>query len=99
MRNTVYSGVLALSLFVPAMASAQTAAAPAPAAPASEELVVLRPAQLLAIGTGLVVGALVFQAVLPSRLGVIAGAVLGGYLGDLWYSGRSLELHVAGPKT
>ena len=33
MRNTVCSGVLALSLLVPAVASAQTPAAPAPAAP------------------------------------------------------------------
>ncbi len=96
MRNTVCSGVLALSLLVPAVASAQTPAAPAPA---SEQLIVMRPAQLLAIGAGVVVGALVFQVAIPTRLGLIAGAVIGGYLGDFWYSGNQLELHITAPKT
>lgn len=100
MRNTVCSGVLALSLLVPAIASAQTPAAPAPAAPpADQQIVVLKPAQLLAIGTGIVVGALVFQVAIPTRLGLIAGAIVGGYLGDFWYTGRQLELHISTPKT
>ncbi len=97
MRNIIYSGVLAISLLVPAVASAQTPAAPP--APASEQYLVLRPAQLLAIGAGVVVGALVFQVAVPTRLGVLAGAVIGGYLGDFWYSGSQLELHVTTPKT
>ena len=96
MRNTVCSGVLALSLLLPAAAQAQTAAAPAPA---SEQLIVLRPSQLLAIGAGVVVGALVAQVAIPTRLGLLAGAVIGGYLGDFWYTGSQLELHVTAPKT
>ncbi len=97
MRNFVYSGVLSLSLLVPVAANAQTPAAPP--APANEQYLVLRPAQLLAIGAGVVVGALVFQVAVPTRLGVLAGAVVGGYLGDFWYSGSQLELHVTTPKT
>ena len=96
MRNTICSGVLALSLLVPVAAQAQAAAAPAPA---SEQLIVLRPSQLLAIGAGVVVGALVAQVAIPTRLGLLAGAVIGGYLGDFWYTGSQLELHVTAPKT
>ena len=59
----------------------------------------VRPAQLLAIGAGVVVGALVFQVAIPTRLGLIAGAVIGGYLGDFWYTGSQLELHITTPKT
>ena len=103
MRTTICSGVLAISLLVPAMASAQAAtpapAAPAPAAPASEETLVLRPTQLLAIGAGVVVGALVAEVAVPTRLGLLAGAVIGGYLGDFWYTGSQLEFHVTAPKT
>ncbi len=99
MRNTVCSAVLALSLLAPAVASAQTPASPAPAAPVSEQLIVMRPAQLLAIGAGVVIGALVFQVAVPTRLGLIAGAVIGGYLGDFWYSGNQIELHITAPKT
>lgn len=96
MRNTVCSGILALSLLVPVAAQAQSAAAPAPVTDTS---IVLRPGQLLAIGAGVVVGALVAQVAIPTRLGLVAGAVLGGYLGDFWYSGSQLELHVTTPKT
>jgi hypothetical protein len=96
MRKIVYSGILAASLLAPVAASAQT---PAPAAPATEQLIVLRPGQLLAIGAGLVVGALAFQVAVPTRLGLIAGAVIGGYLGDFWYTGSQLELHVITPKS
>ncbi len=94
MRNTVCSGILALSLLLPAAAQAQTATTPA-----SEQLIVLKPTQLLAIGAGVVVGALVAQVAIPTRLGLIAGAVIGGYLGDFWYTGSQLELHISTPKT
>lgn len=94
MRNLLRSGILALTLLVPVMASAQ-----GPAAPANEQLIVLRPGQLLAIGAGVVIGALAFQVAVPSRLGLLAGAVIGGYLGDFWYTGSQLELHVTTPKT
>ena len=99
MRNTVCSGILALSLMVPVAAQAQAAQAQAAPAPASEELIVLRPSQLLAIGAGVVVGALVAQVAVPTRLGLLAGAVIGGYLGDFWYSGSQIELHINTPKT
>lgn len=101
MRKAVCSGVLAISLLAPVMASAQTPPpAPAPVAPPQNtDIVVLRPAQLLAIGAGVVVGALAFQVAVPTRLGLIAGALVGGYLGDFWYSGRQLELHISPPKT
>lgn len=95
MRTTVCSGILALSLLLPVAAQAQGAAP----APASEQLIVLRPSQLLAIGTGVVVGALVAQVAIPTRLGLIAGAVLGGYIGDFWYTGSQIELHISTPKT
>ena len=80
---------------MPAAAQAQ-AAGPAPA---SEELIVVRPSQLLAIGAGVVVGALVAQVAVPTRLGLLAGAVIGGYLGDFWYSGSQIEVHINTPKT
>jgi hypothetical protein len=46
-----------------------------------------------------VVGALVAQVAVPTRLGLLAGAVIGGYLGDFWYTGSQIELHIATPKT
>jgi len=91
MRNILYSGVLAAGLLLPAMASAQTA-------PASDQAVVLRPGQLLSIGAGVIVGALVAEIAVPTRLGLVAGAVIGGYLGDFWYTGSQLEVHVTTPK-
>lgn len=94
MRNTVCSGILALSLLLPVAAQAESAPAPA-----SEQLIVLKPSQLLAIGAGVVVGALVAQVAIPTRLGLLAGAVIGGYLGDFWYTGSQIELHIATPKT
>ena len=93
MRTALCSAVLALSLLVPAIANAQAAA------PASEQAYVIRPAQLLAIGAGVVVGAVVAEVAVPTRLGLLAGAVIGGYLGDFWYSGSQLEFHVTTPKS
>ena len=99
MRNVLCTGALALTLLAPVAASAQSASA-SPSLPgmtASEQLIVLRPAQLMAIGAGLIAGAVVVQAAIPTRLGLLAGAALGGYLGNLWYGGRQLELHVSTP--
>ena len=89
MRTKVLAGVLALGLMAPGLASAQTT---------SDESIVLRPSQLLAIGAGVVAGSLVAQAALPTRLGTLLGAAFGGYLGNLWYTGRQLELNMSTPK-
>ena len=53
-----------------------------------------RPAQWLAIGAGVVVGAVVVDALIPADLAYIVGGVVGGYLANVWYNGRQLELHM-----
>jgi hypothetical protein len=99
MHKAVFVGLLATSLAAPVSAFAQPAASAAPTA-TTEQLVVIRPAQWLAIGAGVVVGAVVVDALIPTDLAFIAGGIVGGYLANVWYNGRQLEVHMGTvPKT
>jgi hypothetical protein len=101
MQKAVLAGLLATSLAAPVGAYAQPAASPS-AAPAAttEQIMVLRPAQWLVIGAGVVAGAVVIDALIPTDLAYIAGGIVGGYLANVWYNGRQIELHMGTvPKT
>ena len=97
----VLPAAVALSVALPMQVA--YAQAPAPAAAASDKtdtLLVIRPAHILAIGAGVVGGVIVGEALFASDLGVVVTGVLGGYLANVWYSGRQLELHIGGaPKS
>jgi hypothetical protein len=99
MHKAVFVGLLATSFAAPVGAFAQPASSATPA-PATEQLVVIRPAQWIAIGAGVVVGAVVIDALIPTDLAYIAGGIVGGYLANVWYNGRQLEVHMGTvPKT
>jgi hypothetical protein len=98
MQKAILVGVLAASLTAPMAAYAQPAA-PARTAP-TEEVVTVRPAQWLAVGAGVVVGAAVLDVILPSNVAFIVGGVVGGYLANIWYSGREVQVQMTTiPKT
>lgn len=94
MRNMVLVGLLVTGLAVPVSAHAQTTA------PATKQLAatqsVIDP-QWLAIGAGVVVGAVVFEAVLDTNVAYIIGGAVGGYLANVWYSGYDIRI-TATPK-
>jgi hypothetical protein len=98
MQRTALVVLLAAWLLAPIVSYAESAP-PAAAAPAvkSDQIFVLRPAQLLAVGAGVVVGAALIEALLPTELGYIVGGAVGGYLANIWYSGRELEIHLGTP--
>ena len=99
MQKAVLAGLLATSLAAPVGAYAQPASSSASAA-TTEQIMVIRPAQWLAIGAGVVVGAVVIDALIPGDLAYIAGGIVGGYLANVWYNGRQIELHMGtAPKT
>ena len=93
MHKAVLVGLLATSLAAPVGAYAQPAPAAAPTS-ATEQIMVIRPAQWLAIGAGVVVGAVVIDALIPTDLGYIVGGIVGGYLANVWYTGRQIEVHM-----
>jgi hypothetical protein len=97
MHKAIIVGVLAASLSAPVAAYAQPAAsAPARAATAaSEDVVTIRPAQWLAIGAGVVVGAAVLDVFMPSNVAFVVGGVVGGYLANVWYNGREVTLQMS----
>lgn len=98
MRKAIITGVLATSMLLPAVAHAQAAAPAAPPAVIkTEPLVVIRPAQVLAIGAGVIVGVVVAEALVSTELGLLAGGAIGGYLANIWYGGGQLELHTVVP--
>jgi hypothetical protein len=98
MHKAVLVGFLAAGLAAPVAAYAQPAASAAQ--PATDQLVVIRPAQWIAVGAGAVVGAVLIDAVIPTDFGYIVGGVLGGYLANVWYTGRQIEVHMGNaPKT
>jgi hypothetical protein len=95
MQKTLLAGILAASVVAPTAVYAQpTPAAPAVSDPKTEQVFVVRPAQVLAIGAGVVVGIVVMEALIPTELGYIAGGIVGGYLANVWYGGRQLEIHM-----
>jgi hypothetical protein len=104
MQKLVLAGVLAASLTAPVASYAQTAA-PAASAPVARvtvdnEVFTIKPAQWLAVGAGVIVGAAVLDVVLPSNIAFVLGGVVGGYLANAWYSGREVQLQLnAVPKS
>jgi hypothetical protein len=99
MHKAVFVGLLATGLAAPVGAYAQPASSAAPSA-TTEQIMVIRPAQWLAIGAGVVVGAVVVDALIPTDLGYIVGGLVGGYLANVWYNGHQIELHMGTvPKT
>jgi hypothetical protein len=90
MHKAILVGLLATGLTAPAAAYAQTAA---PAMPA-EEVVVIRPVQWLAVGAGVVVGAAVLDVIMPSNVAFAVGGIVGGYLANVWYNGREVQLQM-----
>jgi len=98
MHKAIIVGLLATGLSMPVAAYAQPAA-PAAARP-SEEVVVIRPSQWLAIGAGAVVGAVLLDVILPSNVAIVVGGVVGGYLANVWYGGREVQVQMTTvPKT
>jgi hypothetical protein len=94
MRNMVLVGLLATGLSVPVSAYAQTAA------PATRQAISTASAidpLWLAIGAGVVVGAVVFEAVLDTNIAYIIGGAVGGYLANVWYGGYDIRI-TATPK-
>jgi len=75
MHKAILVGLLAIGLTAPVATYAQTAA---PAKPA-EEVVILRPAQWLAVGAGVVLGAAVLDVIMPSNVAFVVGGIVGGY--------------------
>jgi hypothetical protein len=90
MHKAVLVGLLATSLTAPVAAYAQTAA---PAKPA-KEVVIMRPAQWLTVGAGVVVGAAVLDVIMPSNVAFVVGANVSGNLANVWYSGREVQLQM-----
>jgi hypothetical protein len=85
------------ALVVSVMLPVQAVYAQAPAAPPAEktdQMFVIRPAQLLVLGAGALGGIIVGEMLFSTDLGMVVGGILGGYLTHLWYGGRQLEVHV-----
>jgi len=91
MHKAVLIGFLAAGLTAPVAAYAQ----PAAAVRAGDEVITIRPAQWLAVGAGVVVGAAVLDVIMPSAVAFVVGGVVGGYLANVWYSGREVHLQMS----
>jgi len=94
MHKAIMVGLLATSLAAPVSAYAQQPATSAAPSKTAEEVFTVRPAQWLAIGVGVVVGAAVLDIVLPSQVAFVVGGVIGGYLANVWYTGREVQLQM-----
>ncbi len=92
MQKAIFAGLVATSLMAPAAAFAQ----PAASAPARtmEDVITVKPAQWLAIGAGVVVGAAVLDVIMPSNVAFVVGGVVGGYLANVWYGGREVQIQM-----
>lgn len=82
---------LSAALLSPALARAETPAAPPADAPAMERTMMsagsykVSVGELAAIGAGAVVGAALVNAMVGHGL-MLAGAAVGGWVGDWWYT-------------
>lgn len=92
MIKAVMPAVLAVSIAFP-MQAATAQPAPASAGP-TDNIIVIRPAHIAAIGIGVLGGIVVGEALLATDLGVVVGGVLGGYLAHVWYGGRQIEVNL-----
>src|SRR4051794_3267024 len=97
MKKTFLAGILAASVafptgsvcaadFLPGAVQEDLKAAVQDLKPV--QVYVVRPAQVLAIGAGVIVGIAVMEALIPTALGYTAGGIVGGYLANVWYGGR-----------
>ena len=93
MQKAILVGVLAASLAAPVACYAQPASSAASAK--TEEVFNIRPSQWLAIGAGVIVGAAVLDVILPSQMAFVVGGVVGGYLANVWYSGREVQIQMS----
>src|SRR5262245_34420891 len=91
MRKLILAAVLALGFGLVAAPAAQ-AQAPAPAAPKHGDIMGLNSSQVVAIGIGLVGGAIVAEAIVgvPVWAGAAAGALIGN-----WYYAQQLDATTA----
>jgi hypothetical protein len=48
----------------------------------------------MAIGAGVVVGAAVLDVIMPSNVAFVVGGVVGGYLANVWYGGREVQIQM-----
>lgn len=97
MQKILLTGMLAAALLVPAAAYAQTTSiSPTPDAKTDRTLVI-QSAQVLAIGAGVIVGAVVAEALISTRIALLVGGVAGGYLANIWYTGREIDIHMDTP--
>jgi hypothetical protein len=91
MRNALFTSLLLLGTATPCLARAeQSAAAPANGRASGW---VIQPGQWVAVGAGVVAGAVVMEVLVPTRLVYLLGSVAGGYLASTWYDGRRVEIH------
>ena len=90
MQKAILVGLLATSLTAPVAAYAQ----PTTSAQ-TEQVFTIRPAQWLAVGAGVIVGAAVLDVVLPSQVAFVVGGIVGGYLANVWYNGREVQLQMS----
>jgi len=98
-RKILLTGFLTAGLLTPALSYAQPAAKPAPAPPSVQVLQIDVP-QWLAIGAGIVAGAVVLNALLPDEVAYLVVGGVAGYLVTIWYNGGQVEIHAAtAPKT
>jgi hypothetical protein len=94
MQKTLLSAVLAAGLLAPAAAYAQPSSTITVPDGNTGHVWVIRPIQVLAIAAGVVVGAVVVEALIDTEIGYLVGGVAGGYLADVWYNGGQFEIHM-----
>lgn len=94
MFKAAIPAVMVVSFALPMQAAYAQALAPAAPVEKTEASLVIRPAQILAIGVGIAGGLIVGEALFSTELGMVVGGALGGYLAHVWYSGRQIEFHV-----
>jgi hypothetical protein len=90
MRNLILVGALALLVLSPLTAAAQQTPAPAPVIPPTIEGVPT--AKVLAIGVGVLAGAVVVEVIAGGDVAAVVGGAAGGLLAAWWYDNSSGNL-------